>query len=85
MSDADEAHIRAKVKVVAADEDNFGVLSCGEWIAVAMVLDRYDLLRSAWGTMLESCNRLGYDWMQAALRVQRDGWENPIDVSERRA
>jgi hypothetical protein len=69
-----EAQIRAKVRMVAADESLFGVLSTGERIAVALVLDRPDLVRW-WGTMLEAVDRLGAEWTRAALRVQRDGWE----------
>ena len=67
-------HIRAKVQMVVADEAFFGVLSCGERIAVALVLDRYDLIQSAWGTIAEAVHRLGPEWTEAALRVQRDGW-----------
>jgi hypothetical protein len=70
-----EAHIRAKVKMVAADETTFGVLSTGERIAVALVLERYDLLQRAWGHVLESVHRLGPLWTEAALRVLRYGWE----------
>jgi len=70
-----EAHIRAKVKMVAADETTFGVLSTAERIAVALVLERYDLLQRAWGRMLESVHRLGPLWTEAALRVQLYGWE----------
>src|SRR5579864_5844630 len=66
--------IRAKVKMVAADETTFGVLSTGERIAVALVLERYDLLQRAWGPVLESVDRLGPLWTDAALRVQRHGW-----------
>jgi hypothetical protein len=73
-----EAQIRDKVRLVLADEENFGVLSCGERIAVALVLDRYDLLQRAWGTIAESVHRLGQHWTEAALRVQRDGWDNPL-------
>jgi hypothetical protein len=62
--------------MVVADEDNFGVLSTGEQIAVALVLERYDLLQRAWGTMLGSIDRLGPEWTKAALRVQRLGWED---------
>ena len=71
---AAEAQIRAKVRTVLADQDAFGVLSTGERIAVALVLDRYDLLESTWGTMLEAVDRLGPHWIEAALRVQRQGW-----------
>lgn len=78
--------IRAKVRQLRPVQDkegnwrvpegSFGVLSTGERIAVAMVLDRYDLIRS-WGTMLEAVDRLGHDWALAALRVQRRGWDAP--------
>jgi hypothetical protein len=73
MNDA-EAQIRAKVRLVTQAEQSFGTLSTGERIAVALVLDRYDLLQDVWGTMLEAIHRLGPDWTQAALRIQRHGW-----------
>jgi len=66
--------IRAKVKMVVADETTFGVLSTGERIAVALVLERHDLLQRALGHVLESVDRLGPLWTQAALRVHRHGW-----------
>jgi hypothetical protein len=69
-----EAQIRAKVWLVAHDESSFGTLSTGERIAVALVLDRFDLLQDAWGTMLEAVHRLGPEWTEAALRIQRHGW-----------
>jgi hypothetical protein len=72
---AAEAQIRAKVRAVVADERQFGVLSTGERIAVALVLDRYDLLQLAWGTIAEAVHRLGDEWTRAALRVQRNGWD----------
>jgi hypothetical protein len=65
--------IRAKVKMVVADETTFGVLSTGERIAVALVLERYDLLQQAWGHVLDSLDRLGPLWTEAALRVHRHG------------
>jgi hypothetical protein len=71
---APEAQIRAKVRLVAHDAPSFGTLSTGERIAVALVLDRYDLLQDAWGSMLEAVHRLGPDWTEAALRIQRHGW-----------
>ncbi|HUN74644.1 MAG TPA: hypothetical protein VMU40_09025 [Steroidobacteraceae bacterium] len=73
--DAAARQIRAKVRMIVADEKRFGVLSTGERIAVAVVLDRYDLLQRAWGTIAEAVDRLGPLWTEAALRVQRDGWE----------
>ncbi|MHB1545017.1 MAG: hypothetical protein ACYCV6_00925 [Steroidobacteraceae bacterium] len=78
MCDA-ERQIRQKVIMVVADETRFGTLSTGERIAVALVLERYDLLQRAWGRMLESVHRLGPLWTEAALRVQRHGWQgDPI-------
>jgi hypothetical protein len=73
---AAEAQIRAKVRAVLADQRHFGVLSTGERIAVALVLDRYDLLKLAWGTIAEAVHRLGEEWTRAALRVQREGWDD---------
>jgi hypothetical protein len=72
MSAVDQ--IRAKVRMVADDEPSFGVLSTGERCAVALVLDRPDLVKR-YGTMLEAADRLGPEWLEAALKVQRDGWE----------
>ncbi len=63
--------------MVEADESRFGVLSTGERIAVALVLDRPDLVRW-WGTMLDAVDRLGPEWTRAALRVQRYGWDTEI-------
>lgn len=46
-----EAQNRAKVRAVLADETRFRRAVPGERIAVALVLDRYDLLQRAWGTI----------------------------------
>jgi hypothetical protein len=73
---AAEAQIREKVQMVAHDAHAFGVLSTGERIAVALVFDRYDLLQNTWGSMLEAVHRLGPEWTLAALRIQRDGWQD---------
>ncbi len=56
-----EAQIRTKVRLFV-DELSFGTLTTGERIAVALVLDRYDALQDAWGSMLEAVHRLGPDW-----------------------
>ena len=73
--DAATRQIYGKVRMVLADEGRFGVLSTGERIAVAVVLDRYDLIQRAWGTIAEAIYRLGPVWTEAALRVQRNGWQ----------
>lgn len=68
-----DARIARMVDAVAADEQHFGVLSTGEKIAVALVLDRRDLMQSERFsyTMLEAVERLGDDWLQSAMRVQK--------------
>jgi hypothetical protein len=72
--DAAEIQIRAKVRLVVQSDLSFSTLSTGERIAVALVLDRYDLLKDVWGSMLEAVHRLGPEWTLAALRIQRHGW-----------
>ena len=60
-------------EAVKADESAFGPLSTGEKIAVALVLDRRDLMQSERFsyTMLEAIDRLGDEWLQAAILVQK--------------
>lgn len=53
---------------VAVDEARIGVLSTGERLAVALVLDRHDLLGGY--TMLQAVERLGPEWTRAARLVQ---------------
>lgn len=72
-SAATEKRIAQMCRAVERDESNFGVLSTGEKIAVALVLDRRDLCEF-WGSMLECVERLGPEWHAAAFRVQRNGW-----------
>jgi hypothetical protein len=64
-----ETDLLRRAQRVQQDEAAIGVMSTGERIAVALILDRRDLLD--WGTMLESVERLGPDWLRASLRVQR--------------
>jgi len=73
---AAEVQIREKVQMVAHNARSFGVLSTGERIAVALVLDRYDLVQKTWGSMLEAVHRLGPEWTLAALRIQRQAWQD---------
>lgn len=65
--------IHRLVTAVQANEDRFGVFSTGEKLAIALVLDRKDLLEKIHGgySMLEAVKRLGADWTEAALIVQR--------------
>lgn len=69
-----EEDILRMVKRVVANEKHIGVLSTGEYLAVALVLDRHDLIKeSRYPTMLEAVMRLGTEWAEAALAVQRNG------------
>lgn len=65
-----EEKIFSLAKAVIADESVHGVLSTGERLAVAFVLDRPDLLEAY--SMLEAIERLGPEWTRAALFVQRN-------------
>ena len=56
---------------VEKDEAQIGVLSTGEAIAVALVLDRPELFPKGDYTILEAIDRLGDEWLRAALAVQK--------------
>ncbi len=64
--------IERLVEVFLKDEARIGVWSTGERIAVALVVDRPELVKEVWGTMLEAVERLGPEWFDAALQVQRN-------------
>ena len=65
-----EIKLAALVAEVHADEAQFNVLSHGEQIAVAAVLDRIDLLKACGVTSLEQAKeRLGSNWWRAVRSV----------------
>lgn len=70
-----EEQIRSNVRMVEDDRANFFLLSTVERIAVALVLNRFDMLQCVGGTLAESVHRLGHEWAEAAFNVQCDGWE----------
>lgn len=70
-SDIDHA-LKSKARMVLADESSIGVLSMGEQIIVALILDRADLLPRDY-TMLDAFDRVGAELAEAAVRVQRAG------------
>jgi len=79
MSDIRD-RIHLLVRTIANDEDGRGVLSTGELIAVALVLNRADWLAegsAGYRTILEAIERLGPEWMLAALAVQREHGSDP--------
>jgi len=63
--------IEAMVRRVVEDEREIGVLSTGEAIAVAVVLDRRDLLPSLYADWHAAVERLGEEWHHACIEVSR--------------
>lgn len=57
---------------IAAHRGQFGVLSTGEQLAAALVLNRHDLLQVAGYTMVEAIRRVGADWLEYLPQVERD-------------
>ena len=72
MANSIENALKGKARMVLADERAIGVLSTGEQIAVAFILDRSDLFPHGY-SMLDAVSRLGPEWAEAALQVQRAG------------
>lgn len=58
-------------KARSAHFGHFGVLSTGEKLAAAMVLNRADLLEAAGYTMAEAIDRLGPDWLSRIPEAAR--------------
>jgi hypothetical protein len=73
MANSIENSLKGKARMVLADERSIGVLSTGERIAVALILDRTDLFPNGGYSVLEAINCLGPEWTAAAFRVQRAG------------
>lgn len=71
MSSADNTALGQRIarlsERVESDPNAFGVLSTGERIAVAFVLNRPDLLKQDGWTMLKALDRLGPEWTAAAF------------------
>ena len=63
--------IGRKVEMVKADEAQIGVLSTGERIAVALVLNKTELFPKGDYTILQAVDRLGEEWLAAAILVQK--------------
>lgn len=73
MNQIELDHIVAKAR--DAKNGGFGVLSTGEKLAVALVLNRADWLASVKYTMAEAIDRVGAQWLAlipAAERILRD-------------
>lgn len=67
-----------RAKRVQEDEKSFHVWSTGEKLAVALVLNRPDLLKEVNGgyTIMEAIDRVGDDWMRAVAIAEKHIREN---------
>jgi hypothetical protein len=59
------------VQQCEGDMSSFGVRSTGEMIAIALVLNRPDLLPRGYTHVLHAADRLGDDWLKASIEVAR--------------
>ena len=67
--------LRSLVQRVESGQSQIDVLSTGERLAVSLVLDKVDQLHDERHTALSAVDRIGTEWTQAAIAVQRDGWQ----------
>lgn len=72
MASSTDHALKGQALRVMVHERVIDLLSLSERIAVALVLDRADLFPRDY-TMLDAVDRLGTEWVQVALRVQRSG------------
>jgi len=61
-----------RTSALSAQHGHFGVLSTGEKLAAALVLNRSDLLQEAGYTMAEAIHRVGEGWLQYIPEVARE-------------
>jgi hypothetical protein len=70
-SDRTVRRIADLVQQFEGNERSIGVLSTGEEIALALVLNRRDLLPDGYTHVLHAVDRLDDDWLKAAIEVAR--------------
>lgn len=70
------AALRSKCRAVEADDRIIGVYSMGEICAVALIMNRMELLPQGY-TALDAVDRIGENWFAFCLSIQRDGWIHP--------
>jgi hypothetical protein len=75
----DSPPIADAVRAVDPDNAHIGVLSLGKQCAVALVLERPDLAKKVYGTLLECAVHVGPEWLAASLFVQANGGTEPLD------
>jgi hypothetical protein len=67
--------LRALVQFVEAGRASIELLSDTERLAVSLVLDRAEWLQRESHPSLSAAAHIGTEWTQAAIAVQRDGWQ----------
>jgi hypothetical protein len=72
MAASTDHALKGQARRVLIDERVIDLLAISERLAVAFVLDRADLFPRDY-TMLDAVERLGPEWIEVALRVQRAG------------
>jgi hypothetical protein len=53
--------------MIEADEENIGVLSCGEQIAAALIFNRLERLPFSYEHPLDAIDRLGPTWLEMVM------------------
>ena len=74
-------HILAKTRQAAAG--GFNVLSHGEQVAVALILNRPDWLVAMNYTMAEAIDRVGSEWLALIPKASRQIADEAVDTAER--
>lgn len=70
---AEYRHLRGKAQNAAqGGHDAWSVMSTGEKLAVAIILNRSDWLVQMDYTMAEAINRIGVEWMALIPRIERE-------------
>lgn len=65
-------HDQIRSAVLTTKNGKFGVLSTGEKLAAALVLNRADLLAAERYTIVEAISRVGESWMAHLPGVERE-------------
>ncbi len=69
MTDNDLTHMLRICR--AARDGGYGVLSTGEKLAAALVLNRHDWLTATGYTIVEAIDRIGPEWVSKLRTVER--------------
>ncbi|RWL75153.1 MAG: hypothetical protein EOR69_31920 [Mesorhizobium sp.] len=77
------AQLLSKARTAAAG--NFGVLSTGEKLAVALILNRPDWLAEMNYTLAEAIERVGPDWLRLIPAAARQFEQDRLDVASAEA